>query len=233
MGSKGIGEIGIVGTAAAVANAVFNATGKRVRDLPIRLDRRARAVAPTAGPIAPAPRAGVASRRDASPPSRIPTGPPRSRRGDWERAREAFSAALEAEESGAAWEGLGWAAWWLSDEALTLRAREAAYRAYRAEGDDARRRPRRGLAVDRLPRVPRRGRGRARLAGARAPAARPAARVRRPRLAGAQRGLVRAQRRARRGGAPPSSRGSRRGSGASSASPTSRPSGSRSTGSPR
>jgi len=39
IGSKGIGEIGIVGTAAAVANAVFNATGKRVRDLPIRLDR--------------------------------------------------------------------------------------------------------------------------------------------------------------------------------------------------
>jgi xanthine dehydrogenase YagR molybdenum-binding subunit len=39
MGSKGIGEIGIVGTAAAVANAVFNATGRRVRDLPLRLDR--------------------------------------------------------------------------------------------------------------------------------------------------------------------------------------------------
>jgi xanthine dehydrogenase YagR molybdenum-binding subunit len=39
MGSKGIGEIGIVGTAAAVSNAVFHATGKRVRDLPIRLDR--------------------------------------------------------------------------------------------------------------------------------------------------------------------------------------------------
>ena len=35
MGSKGIGEIGIVGTAAAVANAVYNATGIRVRDLPI------------------------------------------------------------------------------------------------------------------------------------------------------------------------------------------------------
>jgi xanthine dehydrogenase YagR molybdenum-binding subunit len=35
MGAKGIGEIGIVGTAAAVANAVFNATGVRVRDLPI------------------------------------------------------------------------------------------------------------------------------------------------------------------------------------------------------
>ena len=42
MGSKGIGEIGIVGTAAAVANAVFNATGQRVRDLPIRLDRLVR-----------------------------------------------------------------------------------------------------------------------------------------------------------------------------------------------
>lgn len=35
MGSKGIGEIGIVGTAAAIANAVYHATGKRVRDLPI------------------------------------------------------------------------------------------------------------------------------------------------------------------------------------------------------
>jgi xanthine dehydrogenase YagR molybdenum-binding subunit len=35
MGSKGIGEIGIVGTAAAVANAVYNATGVRHRDLPI------------------------------------------------------------------------------------------------------------------------------------------------------------------------------------------------------
>ena len=39
MGAKGIGEIGIVGTAAAIANAVFHATGVRVRDLPIRLDR--------------------------------------------------------------------------------------------------------------------------------------------------------------------------------------------------
>jgi xanthine dehydrogenase YagR molybdenum-binding subunit len=39
MGSKGIGEIGIVGSPAAVANAVFHATGRRVRELPIRLDR--------------------------------------------------------------------------------------------------------------------------------------------------------------------------------------------------
>jgi xanthine dehydrogenase YagR molybdenum-binding subunit len=35
MGSKGIGEIGIVGSSAAVANAVYHATGVRVRDLPI------------------------------------------------------------------------------------------------------------------------------------------------------------------------------------------------------
>ncbi|GAB2986123.1 xanthine dehydrogenase family protein molybdopterin-binding subunit [Amycolatopsis acidiphila] len=39
MGSKGIGEIGIVGAAAAVANAVYHATGRRVRDLPITLDK--------------------------------------------------------------------------------------------------------------------------------------------------------------------------------------------------
>jgi xanthine dehydrogenase YagR molybdenum-binding subunit len=39
MGARGIGEIGITGTAAAVANAVYNATGKRVRDLPLTLDK--------------------------------------------------------------------------------------------------------------------------------------------------------------------------------------------------
>ncbi len=39
MGIKGIGEVGIVGVAAAVANAVFNATGKRVRELPITPDK--------------------------------------------------------------------------------------------------------------------------------------------------------------------------------------------------
>ncbi|MFK3982102.1 xanthine dehydrogenase family protein molybdopterin-binding subunit [Micromonospora sp. NPDC050397] len=39
MGAKGMGEIGIVGTAAAVGNAVFHATGVRVRDLPITLDK--------------------------------------------------------------------------------------------------------------------------------------------------------------------------------------------------
>jgi CO/xanthine dehydrogenase FAD-binding subunit len=39
MGVKGIGEIGIVGTAAAIANAIYHATGIRVRDLPITLDK--------------------------------------------------------------------------------------------------------------------------------------------------------------------------------------------------
>jgi xanthine dehydrogenase YagR molybdenum-binding subunit len=39
LGARGIGEIGIVGAPAAVANAVFNATGKRVRDLPITPDQ--------------------------------------------------------------------------------------------------------------------------------------------------------------------------------------------------
>ena len=39
LGVKGVGEIGIVGAAAAIANAVYHATGKRVRDLPITLDK--------------------------------------------------------------------------------------------------------------------------------------------------------------------------------------------------
>jgi xanthine dehydrogenase YagR molybdenum-binding subunit len=39
LGIKGIGEIGITGVAGAVANAVYNATGVRVRDLPITLDK--------------------------------------------------------------------------------------------------------------------------------------------------------------------------------------------------
>jgi xanthine dehydrogenase YagR molybdenum-binding subunit len=39
VGARGVGEIGITGVGAAVANAVFNATGRRVRDLPITLDK--------------------------------------------------------------------------------------------------------------------------------------------------------------------------------------------------
>ena len=39
LGVKGMGELGLVGIPAAIANAVYHATGIRVRDLPIRLDR--------------------------------------------------------------------------------------------------------------------------------------------------------------------------------------------------
>jgi xanthine dehydrogenase YagR molybdenum-binding subunit len=39
IGSRGIGEIGITGTAAAVANAIYNATGKRIREYPITPDK--------------------------------------------------------------------------------------------------------------------------------------------------------------------------------------------------
>jgi xanthine dehydrogenase YagR molybdenum-binding subunit len=38
LGIKGIGEIGIVGTSAALANAIYNATGQRLRDLPLRIE---------------------------------------------------------------------------------------------------------------------------------------------------------------------------------------------------
>jgi xanthine dehydrogenase YagR molybdenum-binding subunit len=49
LGTKGVGEIGIVGVAAAVANAVYHATGKRVRDLPITLDKLQRGTDETVG----------------------------------------------------------------------------------------------------------------------------------------------------------------------------------------
>ena len=39
MKAKGVGELGICGVAAAVANAVYNATGIRVRDYPVTLDK--------------------------------------------------------------------------------------------------------------------------------------------------------------------------------------------------
>ncbi len=39
MKAKGVGELGICGVAAAIANAVYNATGVRVRDYPVTLDK--------------------------------------------------------------------------------------------------------------------------------------------------------------------------------------------------
>jgi xanthine dehydrogenase YagR molybdenum-binding subunit len=39
LGAKGVGELGNCGSGAAIANAVFNATGVRVRDFPITLDK--------------------------------------------------------------------------------------------------------------------------------------------------------------------------------------------------
>jgi xanthine dehydrogenase YagR molybdenum-binding subunit len=39
LGVKGVGEIDIVGVAAAIANVIYHATGKQVRDIPITLDK--------------------------------------------------------------------------------------------------------------------------------------------------------------------------------------------------
>ena len=39
MKAKGVGELGICGVSAAIANAIYNATGVRVRDYPITLDK--------------------------------------------------------------------------------------------------------------------------------------------------------------------------------------------------
>ncbi|WP_329109943.1 xanthine dehydrogenase family protein molybdopterin-binding subunit [Micromonospora sp. NBC_01699] len=49
LGIKGVGEIGIVGSAAAVTNAVYHATGVRVRELPVRLDKLLAGVTALAG----------------------------------------------------------------------------------------------------------------------------------------------------------------------------------------
>ena len=38
VGVKGLGELGNVGTAAAISNAVYHATGRRIRKLPIRIE---------------------------------------------------------------------------------------------------------------------------------------------------------------------------------------------------
>jgi DNA-binding CsgD family transcriptional regulator len=70
-----------------------------------------------------------------TPGNHIAIGQEALQRGAWAEARDWFEAALRAEDSGEAWEGLGWAGYWLHDAELTLRAREHAYQAYRGEGD--------------------------------------------------------------------------------------------------
>jgi DNA-binding CsgD family transcriptional regulator len=57
------------------------------------------------------------------------------REGRWPAARTAFDEALAERETGAACEGLSWAAWWQDEAETLLAARERAYRLYRAEGD--------------------------------------------------------------------------------------------------
>jgi DNA-binding CsgD family transcriptional regulator len=59
------------------------------------------------------------------------------RQGAWEAARGHFETALAAGESAEAWEGLGWAGYWLHDANVTMGSRERAYRAFRAAGDPA------------------------------------------------------------------------------------------------
>jgi xanthine dehydrogenase YagR molybdenum-binding subunit len=39
LGARGIGEIGVTGVAGAIANAVYHATGRRIRELPITLEK--------------------------------------------------------------------------------------------------------------------------------------------------------------------------------------------------
>ena len=56
-------------------------------------------------------------------------------RGDWAWAREHFEASLAERESPEAWEGLGWAGYWLHDPELTIGARKRAYRGFRVGGD--------------------------------------------------------------------------------------------------
>lgn len=58
-------------------------------------------------------------------------------RGAWEEARVSFEAAVSASATAEALEGLGWAAWWGNDAAVTFDARERAYALYR-EADDRR-----------------------------------------------------------------------------------------------
>lgn len=57
--------------------------------------------------------------------------------GEWQAARDSFTAALAREETPEALEGLSWAAWWLDDAAAVFEARERAYLLYRRRGEGA------------------------------------------------------------------------------------------------
>jgi ATP/maltotriose-dependent transcriptional regulator MalT len=58
-------------------------------------------------------------------------------RGEWDQAAELLRAALREGDDPLAWEGLGWAAWWLAEEEETFAARERAFQLYREAGDAA------------------------------------------------------------------------------------------------
>lgn len=58
-------------------------------------------------------------------------------RAAWEEARASFEQALGESETPEAYEGLGWAAWWLEDAETTFHAKERAYGLYRERGDRA------------------------------------------------------------------------------------------------
>lgn len=75
---------------------------------------------------------------EAEQPSRasLAAGQAALERGEWAQAAELFRAALRDDDDPLAWEGLGWAAWWLADEEQTFTARERAFRLYREAGDD-------------------------------------------------------------------------------------------------
>jgi xanthine dehydrogenase YagR molybdenum-binding subunit len=61
LGAKGLGELGVCGSGAAVANAVFNATGVRVRDFPITIEK----VLPGLASLSSKAHSGPAQRRRA------------------------------------------------------------------------------------------------------------------------------------------------------------------------
>src|SRR5262249_6181695 len=76
LGAKGLGELGVVGVAAAISNAVYYATGKRIRDLPITLDKLLRGDAAGGHPRrTPHPSRPRATKAVPSPDGRT-AGPP-------------------------------------------------------------------------------------------------------------------------------------------------------------